>query len=61
MRHRQRCCWIVVDGFGLGPWRVFVNTGGHVCQFQAGEDKPELHGQWDDFNSPSEEDPGIGC
>jgi len=29
-------------------------------RFQAGEGEPELHRQWDDFESPSKEDLGIG-
>ena len=43
---------LALDHVEFGEFGEFGNGGEDVHQFQAGESKPELHGQWDDFDSP---------
>ena len=52
---------VALDHVEFCEFGEFGNGGGDFHRFQGGEGEPELHRQWDDFNSPSEEDPGIGC
>ena len=52
---------LTLDRVDFWDFWEFGNGGGDVHRFQGGEGGPELHRQWDDFNSPSKENLGIGC
>ena len=52
---------LALDRVDFWKFWEFGDGSGDVHRFQGGEGGPELHRQWDDFNSPSKENLGIGC